>query len=208
VGWKQIGLLLVLCLSGGAAHGEFISMDSEFGAGTITLDTSTGLEWLDPYQTLHFDDAGLVCCQTFESISSNFGVGGKFEGFQFATRSQLEDLFYVSAGYLDSSSAAEVATIFDYFGTVEESPFFTRLSGFYDTGSEDYAGVATVFEYFGNADVDLIDDLMRHDELNDTPHGGWLIRAPQVVAVSEPGSILFVIVSTLLVLQSRRPLKS
>lgn len=63
------------------------------GDTLLTLDTSTGLEWLDvPVST----------SRSFLNISTEFGPGGDFEGFRHATTSEVLELF-LSAGLTDLS---------------------------------------------------------------------------------------------------------
>ena len=58
------------------------------GDGLITRDTASGLDWLDHTRTL-----GL----SFNDVSSRLGVGGEFQGFHFATLSEVNTL-YTNAG--------------------------------------------------------------------------------------------------------------
>lgn len=58
--------------------------DAHFGAGAITNDTATGLEWLD----LTFTN-GL----SYNFVSTQFGSGGQFEGFRYATSLEVDTLF-------------------------------------------------------------------------------------------------------------------
>lgn len=54
----------------------------------ITVDTDTTLEWLDTTYTLN---------RSYNDISSEFGVGGEFEGWRYATEDDLIT-FFTNAG--------------------------------------------------------------------------------------------------------------
>ncbi|HEY9068480.1 MAG TPA: PEP-CTERM sorting domain-containing protein [Burkholderiaceae bacterium] len=61
----------------GAAQAQLIDH------GLTTLDTQTGLEWLDLSAS-----TGL----SFAQVSAGFGVGGAFEGYRYATSSEVSHL--------------------------------------------------------------------------------------------------------------------
>lgn len=67
-----------------------VSLDSSFGADTITRDTETGLDWLDVTVT-----AGL----SFNAVSAEFGAGGDYEGYRYATTAELDQLI-TNFGYV------------------------------------------------------------------------------------------------------------
>jgi hypothetical protein len=62
--------------------------DPFWGTGAITYDTETGLEWLDVYLS-----TDLSCLD----VSTQFGQGGEFEGFRYATHQEVLD-FLDAAG--------------------------------------------------------------------------------------------------------------
>ena len=65
------------------ADAELISLDwMTTGDGLITQDTVNGLEWLDVTQSVN---------RSFNDVSSQFDVGGAFEGFRYATLAEWED---------------------------------------------------------------------------------------------------------------------
>lgn len=83
-------------------NASLIEVDYEgiVGADTaITLDTSTGLEWLDLTVTLN---------RSYNDILSNLDSGGEFEGWRFATRTdviKLWDSFGIAAPVTDSKES-------------------------------------------------------------------------------------------------------
>jgi len=58
--------------------------DPVFGADSLTIDTDTNLAWLD----LTFTDA-----RSFDDVSSEFGAGGEFEGYRYATEGEVLTFF-------------------------------------------------------------------------------------------------------------------
>ncbi len=88
-GFSAAAAALFLGLSAPDAEAAFISLNSSFGVNTITRDTDTGLEWLDLTES-----TGLSVSQ----VQAELGAGGLYEGFSYATRSDVETLFFTSAG--------------------------------------------------------------------------------------------------------------
>lgn len=97
--------------------------DVAFGAGAITLDTTTGLEWLD--LTVSTD-------LSFNFVSSQFGVGGQFFGFRYAINSEIGSLWN-DAGILitqtinghlvpDPANIAPIETLQALIGITAPSP--------------------------------------------------------------------------------------
>jgi hypothetical protein len=88
---SSVVLATALCIGGGGAKAALVSVDLVAGSGDgqITRDTERGLEWLD-------HDAGSLG-RSHADVSSNFGLGGDFEGFRYATRDEVEALI-VEAG--------------------------------------------------------------------------------------------------------------
>src|ERR1022692_2554127 len=95
----------------------FLTDDANFGPNSITVDTSTGLGWLNVTKT-----SGL----SYQQVLSQTQAGGMFGGFRFATVQEVLQL-YSSAGltpsaygdiahyYSDSSPA--IQTFFSLLGT-------------------------------------------------------------------------------------------
>ena len=82
----QIALvLLMISWLSNQADAELVSADDPvFGLGSLTIDTATNLAWLDVTKT----DA-----RSFDDVSSQFGAGGEFEGFRYATEEEVLTFF-------------------------------------------------------------------------------------------------------------------
>jgi hypothetical protein len=78
---KNLLLTLTLCLPMPfSAHAELVSVHYKtLGDGLLTRDTLTGLEWLDITYSLN---------RSYNDVSSQFGVGGYFQGFRYATETE------------------------------------------------------------------------------------------------------------------------
>lgn len=77
----------------------------------LTLDTDSGLEWLDWAYTVD---------RSYDDIASRFGMGGEFEGFRHATLDELSAL-YTNTGFnfptnSDASNIPLAVNFVDLFG--------------------------------------------------------------------------------------------
>lgn len=75
--------------------------DAAFGTNSLTIDTSTGMEWLNlPYT----DDL------TYQQVAADMQPGGIFSGFRFATVQEVLGLYQSAGipglGYYPTSSPA------------------------------------------------------------------------------------------------------
>jgi len=129
--------LLLLWLSTSWSRGELVQADdSRFGVGSLTIDTSTGLAWLD---------VPITRGMSFNDVVAQTGPGGPFEGFRYATAEEIGILFH-SAGIVnvdvvfppptDRQPALNLislvgATLFDsgYVGTMGISSTFATNVG-------------------------------------------------------------------------------
>lgn len=95
--------------------------DAVFGAGSVTRDTVTGLEWLDISGTT---------LRTYAYVEGQFGPGGEFAGLRHATAQEVTGLF-VHAGIpvlnsfqgADANVAAALALLALTGATSFQGPF-------------------------------------------------------------------------------------
>ncbi len=81
----SIVMVAFLSLIAGSASAVLISKnDPLYGMGSLTVDSSTGLEWLD----LSVTDG-----MSFNEVSGQLGFGGTYSGFRFATPEEIFALF-------------------------------------------------------------------------------------------------------------------
>lgn len=79
----------------------------------LTYDTSTGLEWLD---------VNFTVSRSYNEISVEFGAGGEFEGFRYASRTELLALLEITGisntfgEYVDTGEAYRIFDFMRLFG--------------------------------------------------------------------------------------------
>ncbi|MFN2199863.1 MAG: PEP-CTERM sorting domain-containing protein [Caldilineaceae bacterium] len=94
---KIPSVTLLIAISANTSAALVAIDDADFGVGSLTRDTSTGLDWLDPtYTTLNPGNIDANGRSTAE-ILANLGAGGDFQGFRLATGLEFGDLL-TSAG--------------------------------------------------------------------------------------------------------------
>lgn len=80
--------------------------------GKITSDTETGVDWLDLTET-----SGL----SYDYVSSQLVSGGRFEGWSFASREQI-NTFFSNAGFVKklktSSNILPVSRLLNLWGVI------------------------------------------------------------------------------------------
>jgi len=113
-------LVCVYVIAGGSASAVLLDL------GNMTRDTATDLEWLD--LTLTSD-------RTFLDVSTEFGSGGDFEGFRYASLSEVSHLF-VNAGIpnvntrtFTAANYEPVIALMALIGTERPDPNFPQTSG-------------------------------------------------------------------------------
>ena len=102
--FRSFTTLLLTCFAAATVHAALVSQDSAFGTDTITVDTDTGLEWLDWDLT-----AGL----SFDEVVVQLAAGGTYEGFRFATNDEVATL-WVNAGIIDIVTEGPVDVANDF----------------------------------------------------------------------------------------------
>jgi hypothetical protein len=124
-----------------------ISEASSYGANTLTLDTSTGLEWLDVTLTQN---------RSFNDVSAQLGAGGQFAGFHYGSRSEVHT-FFLDAGFSaeplafspDASNIAAAQNLISLLGeTFNEHISFGVIAEFSVFGT---SGITGDHNFFGGA---------------------------------------------------------
>ncbi len=138
--WVQLASLFVLSLLLiSQTHASLLERDDAvFGTGSVTLDTETGLEWLD----MSF---GLSMTRSY--VSTQFGDGGEFEGFRYATKAEVIELLVnadIELGYWRSGDPSdwpldEIEYLVSFLGATDYFKGYPRMYGV--TGSGEVAGV-------------------------------------------------------------------
>ena len=185
------------------AHASLISMNSTYGVDTITLDTDTGLEWLDVDSALTYQNQYPL--RSYNDVVGQLGAGGLFEGFRYAIRSEVESLLYSSFGFDpvtssssntvtlgDKSAAGSLMSMLDYtYGWDQGGGSFSKvLDAVFDDENPD-GPVGAMYVFFG---VDYSNNLtggkvnfysQTYTSSNPNPYGHFLVR-PSAINVDEP----------------------
>lgn len=140
----------------------FSSFTFSLASHASYLDTATGIEWLEVTKT-----AGL----SYNEVSTQFGNGGDFEGWRYATGSELNDMMsryggdgetdYTEPNPFDSAFSTSLLNVFGHTYNVRYDDYFLIESfdsnPFYTTVIYDYA----VGEYISS---------ITHEEVADYYH--------------------------------------
>jgi hypothetical protein len=176
----------------GASHSGLISVnDGVFGANSITLDTDSGLEWLDLTVTQN---------RSYADVANQFGSGGEFQGWRHATINDLVTL-QTNAGFAPPYDQQPITTEFtnliDTLGRTQDGVGFNNvLTGVGAVGWFDDGGSATgtshlrFFELNGNNAQVLAEttDIRSINNFNvDT--GNWLVKESPSNGPSRKGAL-------------------
>ena len=143
--------------------------DPRFGPGSLTVDLSTGYQWLD---------VTLSQNRTIAEVSAQFGVGGDFEGFRYATRDEVIT-FFQNAGLTGAFGSDRTAVFQALVGVTENNGFprtVARVSTQLSPGAY-YAPDVTP----GSVNPG---QLLRGGDGTEPQWGSWLVRT--VVAADDP----------------------
>jgi len=169
------------------------------GDGLITLDTSTGLEWLDLTASTN---------RSYVDISTQFEAGGAYEGFRYATNDEVQMLFTI-AGISDDFTIANyipAVELVSLLGSTSSNSSQTWARGL--SGTE-YSSFSSTTHYWmpdieirssggtANADVNGFASL----GYSAPSIGSWLVRE---ASVPEPSIILLLISGLFLQISIRR----
>lgn len=193
-------IVLAGTLVAGPASATLVSESSSFGPDTSTLDTATGLHWLDLTQSVGFSHT---------EILQQVAPGGTFDGYRLATEQEISALFVdagldVSPGTLNDfvpqnfDPAVALAALIGMLGTngnCGTGCSFSFTQGW--TGSP-----PTIPNTFAAASIAWFDNSAGQDpsspqapvgrveleagrtDFADPQNGAWLVQVP------EPGTLL------------------
>lgn len=201
------------------SYALLMSQDSSYGTGSITVDTDTGLQWLDPWLPIVQGGSGCgggpgcssVHLNSFTDVKAQLGAGGYFEGFRYATRLEVETLLFSSVGInAVTSQSSGTATSSDIQGVANLMSFFDNtfsqvfgpdayisiLDAVFDDGAGGADETVLTSSKFGptlgGGTVQFYDGPNLTSNTN--PYGHWLVSDINIttssVAVDEPQSLL------------------
>ena len=163
-----------------------------FGADSVTWDTGAGLEWLDLTFSVNM---------SYDSVSSQLGSGGTFDGWRIATGSEVSTLFgnagitsVIGGGFISQATTGPTEALIDLVGNTLAAPE-QQADGQFDDGGGALIGRARVF-VAGPGDASSRIDTNWFDRTSPNEFTGtWLVRdAPPI---PEPTTILLLGVGTL-----------
>jgi hypothetical protein len=191
---KRTGALLAsLLLPFGLANAALLTVDTPLGASTGVLDTSSGLEWIKPSAT-----TGTSVNQFYAGMTP----GGAYEGFRYATITELECTLIRPQTGLGCSQmgganavadAGPVQAFLDLFGLgfrrgalaqAEPPTVPADIRSVFTSAFFDYPGAAFPAEY------DSQRQNLREPLLSNQAVPQWLVYAGSTVsAVPEPATM-------------------
>lgn len=165
--------------------------DSVFGSNAITLDTETGLEWLDLPFSRNL---------SYNSVSTQFGSGGSFSGFRHANTTEVEALF-TAAGIPNigngNASVANIApsqALIALVGSTSFQDIYPETIGI--TGTLGFAGLhrSGLLDFYWDNGIGVYqvstDSVQYGDTASFDSVGHWLVREPSSAAIPEPTTVL------------------
>lgn len=113
-------LVAALCMVSSVANAKFVETDwLADGDALATLDTESGLEWLDLSETVN---------QSISGVDAQTGVGGLYEGWRLPTYSEIQFLMqdglfegaFSTSGMQKTSRVDAVAEFYELHGYTRE----------------------------------------------------------------------------------------
>ena len=133
--------LALLGLSVSSVNAALMSADdSFFGAGSVTRDDVSGLEWLDLSQSATLN---------YSTVSAALGVGGRFVGWRYASVAEVEG-FWISGGIpytgTGTYSTTAVLALQNLWGLtyIDNTPINTAYYSYAMTANQPATGSAQV----------------------------------------------------------------
>lgn len=196
-------LIIVILTRATKASATLISLvDPQFGNGSFTMDTATGLQWLDLSLTLN---------KSMNYINANSGTGGTYNGLRYATQSELETLIadagiYPAIG--GSSDKARYDAVNNLLGYIGYAPGYSNpavgsliIYGITGTGPVDqdnhyisaylYLPAHYPGDYTSIVNIDTsVDGIYFNPDSQGKAQGNFLVRDTHVIPTPEPSTFL------------------
>ena len=180
------------------AQASFITMDWRAGDRLVVLDTLTGERWLKPSVTQNL---------SYETVSAQTGIGGTYEGWNYANRGDILALLQYSGdlpaevmpldGIMGTGFASQALAFIDAFGETYRTGSLISVRGKFFTGGADN-GIAAV-GFWGNNSLGSVEVSLccNGRAQQDASIGSWLRQSGPAGhhdhgTVPEPSSLVLV----------------
>lgn len=162
-----------------AANAMLVSTDhANWGVGSITIDTQTGMQWLDVNHSVNY---------SYNRMLAEMLDGGLFQGFRYATQGEVEALA-INSGVVDinSSSAANAdpaVNLMSFVGYTHNRRSNLEVFGMTSTTSSGVVGSGVIDHLYLNGlaayDVSVLGPSYGMDFTSDSV-GNWLVSTAEV----------------------------
>ncbi|NET46994.1 PEP-CTERM sorting domain-containing protein [Okeania sp. SIO2B3] len=187
--FSKLAIGTILCLTWSApVKAALISLDDfVFGAGSITRDTDTNLEWLDVH---------LSQDRTFIDVAGEFGVGGEFEGFRHANVAEFETLV-LNAGIpgintVVTGNLTPFTDLINLLGATSFQDNNPETLGFLSDPTNNQLRINGDLDFLFFSGVPAYEAntlIARNESISFSTVGHYLVRSASVHSVPEPSTI-------------------
>ena len=207
---KTLTILVALVLAASTTQADVIEADdSRFGPRSLTIDTRTGLVWLDLPWTVDL---------SYWDVEALKGPGDRFEGFRHATAEEVRSLYTsagVNLGYSGPSSASFQAaeSLIAMIGQtgVQGVPESYGISGSIVNGLArvpyvryGYPSPQGTLGYYAVADVEMEGSLSYGLFFHAPSVGNWLVQVPEPSTIGLLGVGLVVVAFSFVLSRARK----
>lgn len=197
---------LVASLAFPAANASLIAADNlRWGVGSITVDTDTGLGWLDVHLTVNL---------SYNEMQSQLGANGQYDGFRYASQAEVETLF-INAVIPDINRAstanlAHASKLLSLLGATSSLRGTSEIFGITGTLLNQAVSSAMLDHYFsdgtGMLDANVMGPTYGMDYRSSLV-GSWLVTADYAEVPLPSALLLFSSALTLCSFIKRGPLR-
>jgi hypothetical protein len=175
-------ILSLLCIIPAVSHAALVSTDSAWGAGSLTTDSESGLQWLD---------LDLSTDISYNSMLTELSDGGLYAGYRYATASEVGTLF-INADIPDvnSGSAANVGPAQDLITLLGATKSFRGVDEIFGitatmTTTGEVGAVSAILDHSYNGgvafyDANTVSGPVYGLDYNDVSVGNWLVKTAEV----------------------------
>ena len=190
-----VAVVLLLMKAPSTEATLYLSSDPSFGPNSLTVDTSTGLEWLNLTKSVGF---------SYDQVLADMEPGGMFSGYRYATIQEVMGL-YSSAGIPGpgyySLSSPSVQNLFSLVGSTWSQFGRPALEGFSGTANASLQEAPQIYASGVNSSLEYLVSGPNFLLLSVNPGGSsgsmgsWLVKEvpePSALALFVAGGFILV----------------